>query len=337
MKTWDIAVVGATTLVGEAILELLTARDFPLGRLHLLEAGEQIGETATFAGRELATRSLLDFDFSTVQLALFAGPCPVEQIQRAAAAGCVVIDHRSPFHHEPEVPLVVADVNPAAIVDCQRRGIVAGPGAGAVLLTTVLKPLLDGVGLERVEVVICQAVSGAGRAGMEELIGQSAKLLNAHPATPRVFERQIAFNILPRVGRLQAGGHTEEELRLPWEVQKILAATDMEINVTALQVPVFHGHGLVVHLRTRQPLTALAARDLLESAPGIVVLDEPRVDGYPTAVIEAANGDSVFVGRLREDISRPQGLNLWVVGDNVRRGAALNGVKIAEILIRDHL
>ena len=284
-------------------------------------------------------KELAGFDFSQVQLALFCAGEAVaaEYVPRATAAGCVVIDSSARFRDDPAVPLVIPEVNPQAIAGYTARNLVASPDATTVQLLVALKSLYDTVGIERLNIATYQAVSGSGKAGVKELAGQTANLLNARPLENRIYDRQIAFNALARVEPLEDNGYTRAEMNLVRESRKILADESLPINPTAVRVPVFYGHGMAVHLETRDKLGATQARALLQQAPGITVMDEMRDDGYPSAVTDAANDNAVLVGRIREDISHPRGLDLWIVSDNARKGGALNSVQIAEILVKDYL
>ncbi|HEV2110914.1 MAG TPA: aspartate-semialdehyde dehydrogenase [Gammaproteobacteria bacterium] len=340
MKTFDVAVVGATGAVGGAMLEILAERDFPCGKVYALASERSVGERVAFAGRELKVENLADFDFSRVQLGLFSPGASVSAVYapKAAAAGCVVVDNTSRFRYEADIPLVVPEVNPEALAQYKVRGIVANPNCSTIQLMVALKPIYDAVGIERINIATYQAVSGAGRSGIEQLASETALLLNGKPLEKGgKFPRQIAFNVLPQVDDFQDNGYTREEMKIMWETRKILGDDDIKVNATAVRVPVFYGHSEAVHLETRDRITAQAARALLAKAPGVVVLDDRRPGGYPTAVTEAARRDAVFVGRIREDLSHPRGLDLWVVADNVRKGAALNSVQIAELLVKSYL
>ena len=228
-------------------------------------------------------------------------------------------------------------MNPGAIAGYTARGIIANPNCSTIQMLVALKPIYDAVGITRINVATYQAVSGTGKAAIEELAGQTARLLNGQPVETNVYPRQIAFNALPHIDSFQDNGYTREEMKMVWETQKIFGDPDIQVNPTCVRVPVFFGHSEAVHIETREKLSAMAARELLETAPGVTVMDQWEDGGYPTAVTEAAGADPVYVGRIREDISHPQGLALWVVSDNVRKGAALNSVQIAEILLAEYL
>ena len=338
-KTFNIAVVGATGAVGEALLAILEQREFPVGEVHALASQRSAGKKIPFRDTQLTVRDLARFDFSQAQIGLFSAGAAVSRAHapRAARAGCVVIDNTSEFRYDKAIPLVVPEVNPHAIAACKNRRIIANPNCSTIQMVVALKPIHDAAGISRVNVCTYQAVSGTGKAAIEELAGQSAALLNAEPISPAVYPRQIAFNVLPHIDAFQDNGYTREEMKMVWETRKILEDERIMVNPTAVRAPVFHGHSEALHIETRDKIDAATARALLQKAPGVVVLDEPADGGYPTAVTEAAGRDAVFVGRIREDISHPRGLDMWVVSDNVRKGAALNSIQIAEFLIKDYL
>ena len=335
MKTYDIAVVGATGLVGEALFEVLAEREFPVGEIYALASNRSLGRSVSFKSRRLPVLDLAGFDFSKTQLGLFSagGEVSREFAPKAAAAGCIVIDNTSEFRYEDDVPLIVPEVNLHALDQYRNRGIIANPNCSTIQLVVALKPIYDAVGIERIQVATYQSVSGAGREAVEELAEQSTALLSGKgPVEPRVMPKQIAFNCLPQIDRFEENGYTREEMKIVWETRKILGDPAIRVNATAVRVPVFYGHSEVVSIETRSKLSAADARALLEKAPGVEVLDDRRPGGYPTAATEAANRDTVYVGRIREDLSSDRGLNLWVVADNVRKGAATNSVQIAEAL-----
>jgi len=338
-KRFDVAVVGATGAVGEAMLEILAERDFPVGRLYPLASSRSAGKKVRFRGEELTVGDLAEFDFSKVQIGLFSAGASVskEYAPKAAAAGCVVIDNTSQFRYEDDIPLVVPEVNPEKVADYRNRGIIANPNCSTIQMVVALKPIHDAVGIERINVATYQAVSGTGKEAIEELAQQTALLLNGKPIETRVYPKQIAFNALPHIDVFLDNGYTKEEMKMVWETRKILGDDTIQVNPTCVRIAVFYGHSEAVHVETREKITAEQARALLEKAPGVSVLDERAPGGYPTAVTEAAHHDAVFVGRIREDISHPRGLDLWIVADNVRKGAALNSVQIAEILVKDYL
>ena len=328
--TFDVAVVGATGLVGATMLAVLEQRRFPVGQIHALASERSAGRRLRFGTRELTVGNLADFDFSRVQVALFSagGAVSGEHAPRAAAAGCVVIDNTSRFRMEPDVPLVVPEVNAAAIADAHARGIVANPNCSTIQLVVVLKPIHDRVGLERVNVATYQSVSGAGRRALEALKAQTAALLEG--SSPGETGGLLAANVVPHIDVFEDNGYTREEMKIVRETRKIMADATLRVNATAARVPVWYGHSEAVHIETRERLSAREARALLSDAPGVVVVDDLPFP-YPTALTHAAGTDPVYVGRIREDLSHERGLDLWVVSDNLRKGAATNAVQIAEI------
>ncbi len=338
-KTYNVAIVGATGAVGETMLSILEQRDFPVGKLYLLASSRSAGRRMAFKGQYVVVQDLAEFDFSQVQIGLFSagGAISREHAPRAAAAGCVVIDNTSEFRYDDDIPLVVPEVNAERIEDYRNRNIIANPNCSTIQMLVALKPIYDAVGIERINVATYQAVSGTGKEAIEELASQTAALLNGKEIKTEVYPRQIAFNCLPQIDVFQDNGYTREEMKMVWETKKILEDDDIQVNPTAVRVPVFYGHSEAIHIETRDKITTLMARDLLENAPGVCLLDQREDGGYPTAVTEGAGNDPVYVGRIREDISHPRGLDLWVVADNVRKGAALNSVQIAEILATRYL
>ncbi|MEM8941792.1 MAG: aspartate-semialdehyde dehydrogenase [Pseudomonadota bacterium] len=331
----DVAVVGATGAVGETMIEILEQRSFPVRNLHLLASERSAGRRMSFRGSQIAVKALNSFDFSSVQIALFSagGGVSAEFAPRAAAAGCVVIDNTSHFRRDIDVPLVVPEVNPEAAAQWRQRGIIANPNCSTIQMLVAIKPLHDAATIRRINVATYQAVSGTGKSALEELAGQTAKLLNGKPIDADVYPLQIAFNALPHIDTFQENGYTREEMKMVWETRKIFDDERILVNPTCVRVPVFHGHAEAVHIETERKLTAADARHLLDDAPGVKVVDSQEDAGYATPVTHAAGEDPVFVSRIREDISCDTGLNLWVVSDNLRKGAALNSVQIAELLI----
>lgn len=336
---YDVAVAGATGLVGETMIEILEQREFPVGSLYLLASERSVGKTIQFRGKNIKVRNLADFDFSGVDIGLFSagGSVSAEHAPRAGEAGCIVVDNTSHFRNEPDIPLVVPEVNPEAIADYGPRNIIANPNCSTIQMVVALKPIYDAVGIDRINVATYQAVSGAGRSLVETLAGQTAAMLNGRPQESDGGEKPFAFNAIPHIGAFEDNGYTLEEMKMVWETRKIFDDESIFVNPTAVRIPVFFGHSEAVNIETRDPISAAQVRELLVSAPGVTVLDEARLGGYPTAVTEGARRDDVFVGRIREDISHDRGISLWVVADNVRKGAALNSVQIAEILVRDYL
>lgn len=335
----NIAIAGATGAVGEALLAILEEREFPVGELVPLASARSAGGKVSFRRRDVTVRDLAAFDFDGIDIAFFSagGTVSREHAPRAVAAGAVVIDNTSEFRYQDDVPLVVSEVNPHAIAGYTRRGIIANPNCSTMQMLVALAPIHREAGIERINVATYQSVSGAGRSGMEELGRQTAALLNFQEVQPKKFQAQIAFNLIPQIDEFQDNGYTKEEMKMVWETRKILEDASIQVNPTAVRVPVFYGHSEAVHVETRAKITAQRARELLAAAPGIVVVDEHAAGGYPTPVSHAAGNDEVFVGRIREDISHPRGLDLWIVSDNIRKGAALNAVQVAELLAKTYL
>jgi aspartate-semialdehyde dehydrogenase len=307
--------------------------------VYALASERSVGKRVPFGDKLLVVEDLASFDFSKVQVGLFSPGASVSAIYapKAAAAGCVVIDNTSQFRYDEDIPLVVPEVNPHAIAQYKNRGIIANPNCSTIQMLVALKPIYDAVGITRINVATYQAVSGTGKEAIEELAGQTAALLSGDRKEPVVYPKTIAFNVLPQIDVFMDNGYTKEEMKMVWETRKIMGDDAIMVNPTAVRVPVFYGHSEAVHIETRDKITAEKARALLSKAPGVKVMDERRDGGWPTAQSDAAGHDPVFVGRIREDISCDRGLNLWVVSDNVRKGAALNSVQIAEVLVRDYL
>ncbi|WP_455199659.1 aspartate-semialdehyde dehydrogenase [Kaarinaea lacus] len=338
-KEYDVAVVGATGAVGETMVSILEQRKFPVRNLYPLASSRSAGSKIQFNGKNVTVEDLATFDFSKAQVGLFSagGAISADYAPKAAAAGCVVIDNTSHFRYDDDIPLVVPECNAHAIADYKNRGIIANPNCSTIQMLVALKPIHDAVGIERINVATYQAVSGTGKEAIEELAKQTTDLLNLKEIKAEVYPKQIAFNALPHIDVFQDNGYTKEEMKMVWETKKIFEDAAILVNPTAVRIPVFFGHSEAINIETREKITADKARELLETAPGVEVMDKREPGGYPTAVTEAAGKDPVYVGRIREDISHPRGLNLWVVADNVRKGAALNSVQIAEIFVKEYL
>ncbi len=339
MNQYDVAIVGATGAVGEALIEILEKRNFPVRELYLLASERSAGTTIMFKGKGIKVTNLADFDFSKAQIGLFSagGSVSAEYAPKAGAAGCIVIDNTSHFRYDDDIPLVVPEVNPSDIANYTNRNIIANPNCSTIGMLVALKPIHDAVGITRICVATYQAVSGTGKKGMEELAKQTAELLNGREAVAEVYPRQIAFNVLPQIDKFMENGYTKEEMKMSWETKKILGDDSVAVSATCVRVPVFYGHSEAVQIETKKPISAEDAKALLENAAGVTVIDEHKDGCYPTAVHDSAGQDSVFVGRIRQDISLTNGLSLWVVSDNVRKGAALNSIQIAEELIKTYL
>lgn len=338
-KKFNVAVVGATGAVGETMLSILEERNFPVENIVALASSRSAGSRIRFNGKTIVVEDLEGFDFKGVDIGLFTPGASVSKIHvpRAVEAGCVVIDNTSQFRYDDDIPLVIPEVNPDAIADYKNRGIIANPNCSTIQMLVALKPIHDAATIERINVCTYQAVSGTGKEAIEELAKQTAELLNGRKAVCEVYPKQIAFNVLPHIDDFQKNGYTLEEMKMVWETRKIFEDDAIQVNPTAVRVPVFFGHSEAIHIETKNKLSAEEVRNLLRNQPGITLVNEPKDGGYPTAVSEAAGKDPVFVGRIREDISHPRGINLWVVSDNVRKGAALNSIQIAEILVKDYL
>ena len=332
-RRFTVAVVGATGAVGETMLSILAERQFPVGELVALASERSAGGEVDFGGRKVPVRDLATFDPTGVDIALFSagGSVSKEYGPKFAAAGAVVIDNSSAFRYDDDVPLVVSEVNPEAAKQ-RPRGIIANPNCSTMQMLVALAPIHREYGIERINVATYQSVSGAGRSALEELGRQTGALLSFQDADPQRFPVQIAFNLIPHIDDFQDNGYTKEEMKLVWETRKILGDDSIQVNPTAVRVPVFFGHSEAVAIETRKKVTPEAARALLEQSPGVEVVDERKAGGYPTPVTHASGNDAVYVGRIREDFSHPRGLNLWIVSDNIRKGAALNAVQIAELV-----
>jgi aspartate-semialdehyde dehydrogenase len=338
-KRFNVAVVGATGLVGSTMLSILEERDFPVGELYPLASERSVGKSVKFKGQDVPVQDLAKFDFSKAHIGLFSAGASVSAVYapKAGAAGCVVVDNTSQFRYQDDIPLVITEVNPHAIAGYRKHNIIANPNCSTMQMLVALKPLHDAAGIERINVATYQSVSGAGQKAVNELTQQVDALAKGDTVTPKVIAKQIAYNCVPQIDVFLDNGYTKEEMKMYWETQKILDDKNIRVNATAVRVPVYVGHSEAVHIETRRKLTAAEATELLKRAPGVVVIDERKPGGYPTAVTEGAGTDPVYVGRIREDISHERGLDLWIVSDNVRKGAALNSVQIAEILVKDYL
>lgn len=335
---YHVAVAGATGAVGNEMIQILEEQEFPVASLKLLASSRSAGKPLDFRGESLHVEELRDDSFEGVDIALFsAGASPSRQFAPAAAeSGCVVIDNSSGWRMDPEVPLVVPEVNPHAVADYRRKGIIANPNCSTIQMVVVLKPIYDAAGIERVVVSTYQAVSGTGKNAMDELTEQTRNLLTFQEVTPEVYPHRIAFNCFPHIGSFLENGYTEEEMKMVHETHKIMEDPNIRVSATTVRIPVFYGHSEAVNIQTERKLSAKEARVLLFQAPGVRVMDNPDERIYPMPS-EAAGINDTLVGRIREDISIENGLDLWIVADNIRKGAALNTVQIAELLIKEHL
>ncbi len=338
-RTFNVAVVGATGLVGEAMIEMLEKRDFPVENLYPLAGDNSAGKTIFFNDHSHKVGLVGEFDFSQVDLALFTAGSDVtaEYAGVAADAGAVVIDNSGFFVNDGDVPMVIPEVNPDALIDYSLRNIVASPDSSTIQMLVALSPIYRQLGLRKINVSTYQAVSGSGRKAVEEMAGQTAALLNAREPVTDVYSKQIAFNLIPQVGRFEDNGYTLAEMRLIWETRKILGDDQIQVNPTCVRVPVFFGHSATLHVEACSPISAYEVRDMLLDAPGVEVLDEQTDGGCPTPVTDATGSDLVYVSRIRDDLDNENGIDLFVMADNVRKGAALNSVQIAEILIAQYM
>ena len=332
----NIAIVGATGAVGEVMREILEERSFPVRNLYLLASERSSGSRLQFRGKSVAVKNLADFDFGLVQISLFSagGLISEEFAPKAVEAGCIVIDNTSYFRRDPEIPLIVPEVNAHCILDYEKRRIIANPNCSTIQMLLALKPIYDAVGIERIIVSTYQAVSGAGKKGVEALASQTAKLLNGQPIQAEVFPQQIAFNCLPYGWPMEENSYTNEEMKMVWETRKIFEDDEIKVNPTCVRVPVFYGHSEAVHIDTKAALSVSKAAELLGSGPGLRVVNDNEKPDFPTPVRDGAGSDLVHVGRIRQDLDSDCGLNLWIVSDNIRKGAALNSIQIAEVLLK---
>ncbi len=338
-KSYDVAVVGAANSTGELIVEMLAERKFPIETLCLLADEEAAGGRLEYEGSYHSVKNIVDFDFSQVQIAFFVGDESLSKqfAEKAAKSGCVVIDNSPCFRMDDDVPLVISEVNVQAIAGYTARNIIACPSSAVSQMMIALKPLHDAVGLKWISVSTYHSVSEMGKSGAEALASQTASLLNMQEIKDSSFAKQIAFNVIPQVGAMLDNGYTLDELRLIGESQKILDDKSIAITPTAVWVPVFFGHSEALHIETKKKVTAETAGEILSKASGVEIIDERSPFDCPTAVSDAVGSDAVYIGRIREDICIENGLNLWVVSDNARKGDVLNGVQIAENLIKNYL
>jgi aspartate-semialdehyde dehydrogenase len=324
-------------LVGKTIIEILEERDFPINKLYPLASARSAGEFIDFNGQSIEVLDADHFDFSQAQIGFFSagGSISAKFAPIAGEAGCIVIDNTSEFRYDADIPLIVPEVNPSALADYRNRNIIANPNCSTIQMMVALKPIYDAVGINRINVSTYQSVSGGGKAAMDELAKQTADLLSGKPVETKHFPRQIAFNVIPQIDVFMDNGYTKEEMKMVWETKKILGDENVLVNPTAVRVPVFFGHGEALHIETGSPISAEEVKDLLEQAEGIVVCRND--EDFPTQIGDASGKDATYVGRIREDISHSCGINMWVVADNVRKGAATNSVQIAELLVKDYL
>lgn len=333
IKEVDIAIIGATTSVGETLLEILEERKFPVGQIFLLDSEASSGARLEFSGYALKIGDIASFDFSRVQLAFFVSTEEIskEYAEKAASEGCMVIDRTPAFRNDKDVPLIIPEVNKDELEGIGKGKIVSSPSCNSIQMLVALKPIHDAVGVKRINISTYQSVSGSGKSAAEELASQTAALLNFRDVKCKVFPKQIAFNVLPQIGELLENGYTDEEMKLVHETQKVLNDDSIMVNATAVRVPVFIGHAASINIETKEKISASKVNELLSHTNGIELTNQSE---WPTPVTEGASNDYVHVGRVREDISTENGINLWVVTDNMRKGAATNAVQIAEILVK---
>lgn len=329
-----VAVVGATGLVGSTLLGLLQEQNVPAAKLYLLASANSAGGKIKYANEELLIHDLAQFDFTKTKIAFFcvSNDLAGKYAEIAAKAGNVVIDKSSHYRYHPDVPLIVPEVNPQAIAQYKKMGIIASPNCSTIPITVALKPIYDKVGIKRINVATYQSVSGTGKEAVNELTNQSRQILAHEEITNSVYPQQIAFNVLPHIDDFLENGYTREEMKIVWEMRKIFGDESLQINPTAVRVPVYYGHSAAVHVETRDKLSAGEAENILKDAPGVKLITGKFP--YPTPVMDAAGRDLVYVGRVREDISHDKGLNFWIVADNLRKGAALNALQIANQLVK---
>ena len=338
MKEYTVAVAGATGAVGNEMITTLEQRKFPVKKLKLLASSRSVGKTITFRGEEIEVEELTENSFKGVDIGLFSpgGSVSLKFAPIAAASGCVVIDNTSAFRMEKDIPLVVPEVNEHAIKDYKKRGIIANPNCSTIQMVVVLKPLHDAAKIKRVVVSTYQAVSGTGKKAIHELEQQILAIYGNKKIETKVYPYQIAFNCLPQIDSFIENGYTKEEMKMVNETKKILEDDSIAVTATTVRVPVFYGHSESVNVEFEKAITPDEARKILRKAPGVKVIDDPSKKLYPLA-IDAAGKDDTFVGRIRTDESIAHGLNMWIVADNIRKGAALNAVQIAEVLIKKYL
>ena len=337
-KKYNVAVVGATGAVGETMLAILKERKFPINKLYALASARSVNKTVQFGSKTLIVEDLAKFDFKKADIALFSagGSVSAKYAPQAGDLGCIVIDNTSHFRNDVDIPLVVPEVNPEDLKGFKPKNIIANPNCSTIQMLVALAPIHKAVGITRINVSTYQSVSGAGATGIDELAKQTASLLNFKPLEKQVFSQQIAFNVIPQIDSFQDNGYTREEMKMVWETQKMLDK-DILVNATCVRVPVFYGHSESVHLETKTPISINEVRELMKQASGVELVDDPQAMVFPSPAVNCSGNDPVYVGRIRKDITHENGINLWVVSDNIRKGAALNSVQIAEKMIKMQL
>ena len=337
-KKYNVAVVGATGAVGENMLSILKERKFPIDKIYALASSRSVNKTVQFGSKTLLVEDLAEFDFNKADIALFSagGSVSAKYAPIAGKTGCIVIDNTSHFRNESDIPLVVPEVNSSDLNDFKPKNIIANPNCSTIQMLVALAPIHKAVGISRINVATYQSVSGAGQSGIDELATQTSSLLNFKPLEQNVFSQQIAFNVIPQIDSFQDNGYTREEMKMVWETQKMLDK-DILVNATCVRVPVFYGHSEAVHIETKQKITVSDVKQLMSESNGVELIDNPETMQFPTPTKHCSGNDPVYVGRIRKDISHENGINLWIVSDNIRKGAALNSVQIAEEMIKMQL
>jgi aspartate-semialdehyde dehydrogenase len=334
---FNVAIAGATGVVGATVLSILEERKFPIKKIFLLASQRSAGETRDYRGVKCIVEDIAAFDFSQTQICFFCTDNAVaaEYAPKAVALGNLVLDKSSHFRYDDNVPLIVPEVNQHDIKRYKNKNLISSPNCNTIPIAVALKPIYDNFGITRINVATYQSVSGTGKDAVAELTAQTNQILKGESAQYKVYPQQIAFNVLPHIDKFESNGYTREEMKIVWEMRKIFNDETIEINPTAVRVPVYCGHSAAVHIETRDKVSLKQALDLLSKAPGVKLITGEFP--YPTPVLDAVGQDSVYVGRVREDISHPKGLNLWIVADNLRKGAALNAVQVAESIISESL
>lgn len=337
-KKYNIAILGATGVVGQSIISILEERKFPVAKLYPLASSQSNDKKITFHNKSIEVLDAAKFDFSKVKIAFFSAGAEISKIyaKLAAKSGCIVIDNTSLFRNDDEIPLIIPEVNPEKIADYKNKNIISNPNCSTIQMLVVLKPIYDLVGINRINVVTYQSVSGTGKNALLELTKQTKLFLEKkeNDIKPNVYSKQIAFNILPHIDFFLENGYTKEEMKMILESKKILNDQNIKINATTARVPVFWGHSEAINIETKEFAEVEKVKEILSNAKGVKLIDDINNDEYPTPIEHGKNTNEVYVGRIRKDLSHSLGINLWVVADNVRKGAGLNSVQIAELLLK---
>jgi len=334
-EKYNIAIIGATGIVGESFLDILVSRNFPLGDVYAVASDRSAGKTVRFGKEILEIIDIASFNFSKVDIAFFSAGSDVSAMyaKEAAKSGTVVIDNTSYFRYDDEVPLIVPEVNPEAIAGYSKTNIIANPNCSTIQMLVALKPIHDLFNIRKIIVSTYQAVSGSGKSGINELLAQTHSYMNQQEVEVNAYPKQIAFNVIPFVDSFNDNGYTKEEMKMVWETHKILDV-NINVNATAVRVPVITGHSESITIETKKPVDIDLLKNRFRALEYIKLLDDPSKNEYPTAVTDGSGTDHVYVGRIRKDLENDNILNIWVVADNVRKGAALNSIQIAELLIK---